>query len=220
MNRKSLLSTVIAIASTAIAIASGVLVLAGYFFAQKADGQTSLLKDIRLTLLNWAIILAGFAIFIGILSLFQVHFKKIQKKQKGSVYSLLLIISLVATFLFGLVKPGQVEIVFTTVQLPVEASLMALLTVTLIYASTRLLRRRLNLLSIIFLVTALLILLGTAPLPFLGDLPGFSDRVRPFIAQVMAVAGARGILLGVALGTLTTGLRILFGADRPYGGNK
>lgn len=220
MNRKSLLSTVITIASTAIAIASGVLVLAGYFFAQKADGQASLLTDIRLTLLNWAIILAGFAIFIGILSLFQVHFKKIQKKQKGSVYSLLLIISLAATFLFGLVKPGQVEIVFTTVQLPVEASLMALLTVTLTYASIRLLRHRLNLLSVIFLVTALLILLGTAPLPFLGDIPGLSDWVRPFIAQVMAAAGARGILLGVALGTLTTGLRILFGADRPYGGNK
>ncbi|MBE3039042.1 MAG: hypothetical protein IMZ62_09555 [Chloroflexi bacterium] len=220
MNRKSLLSTVITIASTAIAIASGVLVLAGYFFAQKADGQASLLTDIRLTLLNWAIILAGFAIFIGILSLFQVHFKKIQKKQKGSVYSLLLIISLAATFLFGLVKPGQVEIVFTTVQLPVEASLMALLTVTLTYASIRLLRHRLNLLSVIFLVTVLLILLGTAPLPFLGDIPGLSDWVRPFIAQVMAAAGARGILLGVALGTLTTGLRILFGADRPYGGNK
>lgn len=220
MNRKSLLSTVITIASTAIAIASGVLVLAGYFFAQKADGQASLLTDIRLTLLNWAIILAGFAIFIGILSLFQVHFKKIQKKQKGSVYSLLLIISLAATFLFGLVKPGQVEIVFTTVQLPVEASLMALLTVTLTYASIRLLRHRLNLLSVIFLVTVLLILLGTAPLPILGDIPGLSDWVRPFIAQVMAAAGARGILLGVALGTLTTGLRILFGADRPYGGNK
>jgi hypothetical protein len=220
VNRKSPQSTLIAIASTAIAIASGVLVLAGYFFVQKADGQPSLLIDIRLTLLNWAIILAGFAIFIGILSMFQVHFKKIQKKEKGSVYSLLLIISLAATFLFGLAKPGQVEIVFTTVQLPVEASLMALLTVTLTYASIRLLRRRLNLLSIIFLVTALLILIGTAPLPFLGDLPGFSDWVRPFIAQVMAAAGARGILIGVALGTLTTGLRILLGADRPYGGNK
>jgi hypothetical protein len=32
------------------------------------------------------------------------------------------------------------------------------------------------------------------------------------------MAGARGILLGVALGTVATGLRILIGADRPYGG--
>jgi hypothetical protein len=219
VNRKSFPS-VIAIASTAIAVASGLFVLAGYFFAQKEGGQASLLTGIRLVLLNWAIILAGFAIFIGILNLFQVHYKKIQSKQKGSTYSLLLIISLVAMFLFGLIKPGQMGGIFTTVQLPVEASLMALLAVTLTYASIRLLRRRLNLLSVIFLVTALLILLGTAPLPFLGDIPGLSDWVRPFIAQVMAAAGARGILLGVALGTLTTGLRILFGADRPYGGNK
>jgi hypothetical protein len=73
-------------------------------------------------------------------------------------------------------------------------------------------------LSVIFLVTAWVILVGTAPWPFLGDVPFFSDIVRPIIAQIPAAAGARGILIGVALGTLTTGLRILFGSDRPYGG--
>ncbi len=208
------------IISTSIAIASGILVLGGFFIVQQVNGQPSLLTNLRLTLLSWAIILAGFAVFIGIVNLFQVHFKKIQKKQKGFFYSLVMLISLLVTLLVGLVKPGQMEIIFTTVQIPVEASLMALLAVTLTYASIRLLRRRFNLLSVVFLVTALLILLGTAPLPFVGNIPGLSDWLRPFIAQVMAAAGARGILLGVALGTLTTGLRILFGADRPYGGNK
>ena len=95
---------------------------------------------------------------------------------------------------------------------------MALLAVTLTYASIRLLRRRLNLLSIIFLITVLLVLIGTASLPFLGEVPGLSGIVRPIITQVFAAAGARGILIGVALGTLATGLRILFGTDRPYGG--
>jgi hypothetical protein len=33
------------------------------------------------------------------------------------------------------------------------------------------------------------------------------------------LGGARGILIGVSLGILTTGLRVLFGTDRPYGGN-
>lgn len=220
MNRRNPLSTVLSIASAVIAVASGVLVLAGYFFAGESAGLASRLANIRLTMLNWAITLAGFAIFIGLINLIQAHYKKIQKKQKGSFYSLLLIISLIAAFLFGLAKPGQMGIIFTTIQLPVEASLMALLVVTLTYASIRLLRRRLTLVSIIFLVTALLIMLGTAPLPFLGEIPGLSDWVRPFISQVLAAAGARGILIGVALGTLTTGLRILFGADRPYEGNK
>ena len=204
--------------STTIAIASGLLVLAGYFFAHVSNSAGSLLAEIQIIMLNWAIILAGFAIILGIINLLIVHVQKIRDKKKGITYSLLLVIALVATFLFGLINPVQVAIVFTTIQLPVEASLMALLAVTLTYASIRLLRHRLNMLSVIFLITALLILLGTAPLPFLGEIPGLSDWVRPFIAQVMAASGARGILLGVALGTLTTGLRILFGADRPYEG--
>jgi len=108
--------------------------------------------------------------------------------------------------------------IFNAIQLPVEASLMALLAVTLTYASIRLLRRRLNLLSVIFLLTALLVLFGTTSLPFLGEVPGLGGFMRQIITPIFATAGARGILLGVALGTLTTGLRVLLGADRPYGG--
>jgi hypothetical protein len=43
--------------------------------------------------------------------------------------------------------------------------------------------------------------------------------IYPWVTQVLALGGARGILIGVALGALTTGLRVLFGVDRPYGGN-
>lgn len=206
--------------TTAIAIASGLLVLAGYFFAQGSNGGVLLLADFRLTLLNWAIILSGFAILIGIMNLLSVHFTKIREKKKGAFYSLLLIVVMLGTFVFGLIQPDRAVIIFSTIQLPVEASLMALLAITLTYASIRLLRRRSNLLSVIFLVTALLILLGTAPFPFVGDFPILSSWMRPLIAQVLAASGARGILLGVALGTLTTGLRILLGGDRPYEGNK
>ena len=34
--------------------------------------------------------------------------------------------------------------------------------------------------------------------------------------EVPTLAGARGIMLGVALGTIAVGLRVLLGADRPY----
>jgi hypothetical protein len=100
---------------------------------------------------------------------------------------------------------------------PVEASLMALLAVTLLYASIRLLRRRANLMSILFIATALLMLIGSATLPF-GEIGALNNFLRPWFQHVLALGGARGILIGVALGTLTTGLRVLFGVDRPYGG--
>lgn len=203
------------ILSTTVAIAAGILVLLGYFFQG--------VENIRVELLSWAIILAAFAVLVGLANLFIVHVNKIRHKEKGSVYSLLLIIALLGTFFTAVyLKPEHPTVVaiFTAVQLPVEASLMALLAVTLTYASFRLLRRRLNLFSVIFLVTALLILISTAPLPFIGAIPGLGENMRPFVAQVLASSGARGILIGVALGTLVTGLRILFGADRPFGGKK
>ena len=206
--------------SAVIAIAFGFLVLAGYLF-----GVTfSLLGELQLFILNVAIILTGFAALVGISNLLIVHTDKIHNKQKGAFYSVFLILALVVTFLLGLLAHFNIPVAkslfsdaFLSIQLPVEASLMALLVVTLTYASIRLLRRRMNPLSVIFLITALLILVGTAPWPFLGDVPILS-ALRPWIARFPASAGARGLLLGVALGTLTTGLRILFGSDRPYGG--
>jgi hypothetical protein len=36
--------------------------------------------------------------------------------------------------------------------------------------------------------------------------------------RLLPLAGARGLLLGIGLASLTAGLRILFGADRPYDG--
>ena len=94
---------------------------------------------------------------------------------------------------------------------------MAILAVVLIYAGVRLLRRKPNLLSIVFIATAVVILLMTGPL-FGIDFPGLAE-LRIWIGKVPAVAGARGILLGISLGIVAAGLRILIGADRPYGGN-
>jgi hypothetical protein len=116
---------------------------------------------------------------------------------------------------FGPTHPYSLWI-FNNIQLPVETSLMAILAVILIYAGVRLSGRRLNLFTIVFLVTAVVILLVSGPL-FGIDLPGLVE-LRAWIARVPAAAGARGILLGVALGIVATGLRLLSGSDRPYRG--
>jgi cytochrome bd-type quinol oxidase subunit 2 len=201
------------VVTAVIAIAAGILVLGGYFLPAFADVQT--------LLLNWAILLAGVAALVGIFNLISVHTDKVRRHEKGSIYSAILVIALLITFVFGLIlRPDNstMEVLMNGIIIPVEASLMGLLTVSLIYAAIRLLRRRANLMSIVFLVTAVLLILGSATLPF-GNIPLLGNLVSPWITQVLALGGARGILIGVALGTLTTGLRVLFGVDRPYGGN-
>ncbi len=203
------------IVSTVVAISAGLIVLLGFFLPIPA------LQSIRYILLEWATLLAGVATLLGVSNLLSVHFSKIRTGKSGALNSLVLVLFFIVTLALAFVPSLDpfYKILLNGIMVPVEISLMGLLAITLVYASVRLLRLRANLTSILFLGAAILILLGTGPWPFLGQLPIFNDVIRPFLANFIASGGARGILLGVALGTLFTGLRILFGADRPYGGN-
>ena len=199
--------------TAAFAIASGLIVLLGYFIPIQP------LIKLRLVLTDWAIVIAGFAVLIGIFNLIAVQMEKIRMRQAGSIYGAVLVLSLMLTFGFGLLLGPDhpfMRLAVDAVIVPVEAALMAILAVTLIYASIRLLRRRVDLMSSLFLVVAVLFLIAIMPTP-IGQLPGSA-----FIIEVVGMfsrGGARGLLLGIALGTLLTGLRVLFGIDRPYGGN-
>jgi len=199
---------------TAIAIAVGLVVLVGYFL------QIELLVNLRLVLLEWATLLVAVALLVGVINLLSVHWRKSTSDNPNRVNSIALIAAMVITLgiasFFGPTHPYSLWI-FNYIQIPIEGSLMAILAVVLIYAGVRLLRRKPNLLSIVFIATAVVILLMTGPL-FGIDIPGLAE-LRIWIGKVPAVAGARGILLGVSLGIVAAGLRILIGADRPYGGN-
>ncbi len=200
------------LAAVVLAIAAGLIVLLGYFFPA--------LSGVQALVLSWAVIVAGMAALVGVFNLISVHADKIRRRERGGPYSALLLICLVATFLFGLVlRPDHfaMQLLVEAVIVPVEAALMALLSVTLLYASIRLLRRRPDMMSVIFLLVAAFMLAASATLPF-GEVGPISNLLRPWMTQVLALGGMRGLLIGIALGTLTTGLRVLSGADRPYGG--
>jgi hypothetical protein len=204
---------ILPITNAIIAIVSGVLVLLGYFFP-------GAFGNIQSILLGWAIILAGFAVLLGIFNLAMVHWKKINDAGHHNIYSIVLVVSMILTMLLVTISgpTGSLSLwIFNTFQVPAEISLLAVLAVVLIYAVTRLLARRPKWYTILFLGTVLLVLVGSVPLYFVGEL-SFFTTVQNWLTQVPAVAGARGLLLGVALGTVATGLRILMGIDRPYGG--
>jgi hypothetical protein len=207
------MKTIFSVFNVLIAIAAGALVFLGYVFPD-------LLGEFRTLLLHWAIILAGFALLVGILNLFQVHWNKVRTRQPNAVYSAILLVALVITLLVvsisGPVSQWSLWI-YNNFQVPVEISLLAVMAIVLAYVAARLVRQRTTWYTTLFLVTVVLVLLGTAPIYLIGDVPLLSS-IRAFLTDVLAVAGARGLLLGVALGTIAAGLRILMGADRPYGG--
>ena len=198
----------------AIAIGVGIVVLLGYFL------QIELLVNVRIIFLEWATILIGVALLIGVINLFIVHLNKAISDHPSRYNSIALLVGLILTLLVvGWFKPTHAVSVwiFKYIQIPIESSLVALLSIVLIYSGVRLLRRKPNLLTIVFLATTVVILLVSGPL-FGIEIPGLA-ALRIWIGKVPAVAGARGILLGISLGIIAAGLRILMGADRPYGEN-
>jgi hypothetical protein len=199
--------------TAAIAIASGLIVLVGYLY------PLDVLLQLRGLLTNWAVIVAAMAVLVGVTNLILVHLDKIRNGEKNSIYGVLLIVSLLFTFGVGLFfGPNSqfIRIAIDAIIVPVEASLMAILAVTLVYASIRLLRRRTDMMSVIFLVIAILSLIVAMPTP-IGPIPG--DFLFLQFLHMFSDGGARGLLIGIALGALLTSLRVLFGIDRPYGGN-
>lgn len=205
--------------ATAVAIGVGVIVLAGYFIPS--------MDSIRFILLRIGLVLAAVALLVGIVNLATVHIKKIGTENENSGYSLILLISMLVTLVLGIIDMIQTYLigrpnfkitnwVFTNIQLPIETSLLAITTISLIYAAAVILRKRMNLFSISFFFVVLLVLLGSFSIP--PATTPFLQMIRDWILRVPALGGARGLLLGIALGTITTGIRILLGTDRPYGG--
>ena len=212
--------------SVAIAAGVGIIVLLGFFFGTNADGDFTLLGILRSYFLQGAVVVAGAALLVGVNNLAAVHAKKIRQGDQA-IYSLITLLALLITVLVGFYdlvmtylqgEPGlrYTRWIFNNIQLPIESSLMAIIAISLTFAAIRLLSRRLNLMSGIFTVVVIILLVGAIPAIAVSDF-NFITAVRNWILSVPAVGGARGILLGMALGIIATGIRILMGADRPYG---
>jgi hypothetical protein len=194
-----------------IAILSGVLVLLGYFV------DIPVISSLREVFQQWAVILVAVALAVGVLNLLGVHLQKIRSKTPGGFNSVLLVSSFLATFVFALVfgLTSSVSVwIFKNILYPVEASLLAVLAIVLIYAVGRIFSRGLSTFNLVFTLTVIFMLGVTALLSWV-DVPLIGE-LRDWISQVLSLAGARSILIGVALGAIAAGLRVLIGADRPY----
>jgi hypothetical protein len=197
--------------STVVAMSVGLLVLADFFI--NADAIDAL----GLYLIRIASVVAAFALVLGMVNVLSVHLGKLYTRDKGWGYSMVLLGAMFFTLTLGFLTGGPtstwVQDLFEMVLFPLEATLFSLLAFFVIAAAYRAFRVK-SFETGLFVVFGILVLLGQVPVGAMlwDQLPVIKD----WVLDVPALAGARGILLGVALGTAATGLRVLLGLDRPY----
>ena len=192
---------------TAIAIAVGLVVLLDFFFT------LPLLDFIGIEFREWTIILTGFAVLLGLVNLLQVHLSRIfRRTEPNTGYSIIVLLTAAVVFFVGLLfglPSAQMDWLFNNMYVPLQGAFFALVAFFLATAAYRALRAR-SIETTLMLVAALIVFLGQTPL-----LSGLS-QLKEWVLNVPSTAGARGILLGVAIGTIATGLRLIVGLDRPY----
>jgi hypothetical protein len=193
-----------------VTIGVGVVVLAHQLIANP------LLDTVGGTLVAWAAIVAAFAVLLGLLNVVGVHFQRIMRRDGNSWSSAVILVTALLVLLLVLPSGGtsaESAWLFQYLYQPLEASFLALLVFFIATAAYRALRAR-TWETALLVVAALIVLIGSAPIASLisPQLPALKD----WVMNVPTVAGVRGILLGVALGIIATGLRLLTGIDRPY----
>jgi hypothetical protein len=185
---------------------AGLIVLLSYIFPKET------LVQLRVILVNIAVVVAGMALLLGFVRLLNFHLRRVQQRKSG--YSLLALI--VAIVVFGVLVAdrflnlGATVLVFNSVIAPIQSSLGALLAIFLGAAAVRMAQRRRAWGTLWFLLSAMVVLL--TQIPVTAD--SLLLSVRQFF-DALAMGGLRGLLLGVALGTMMVALRVLLVIDRP-----
>jgi hypothetical protein len=193
--------------ATAAAIGVGLVTLADFFY------KHPLLDILGTTFREWTILLAAFALLVGLANLLLVHFLRVARRTEPDAghSALVLLTTLIVIgvgFWFGLPSEPMTWI-FDHLYLPLQGAFLALAAFFLATAAYRAFRAH-NIETFLMLAAALIVLVGQIPLT------NIAAQAKEWVLSVPSEAGVRGLLIGVALGTLATGVRLIVGLDRPY----
>lgn len=143
--------------------------------------------------------------------------RKPRQKLMEKPDSAVLLIGFVVTFAAGLIlTPANANFMsaIAAIEVPVESSLLAMVSVVLLMIAFNFFQRHHDLMGFVFIGSVLVFLILGSGLLHSVD----SNAMKDLIALLNAIplAGTRGILIGIALGSIITALRQLIGQDQAY----
>lgn len=194
------------------------------------DGMFSVFYDV----------IAVFAFILGGGNLLKVHLNKIQNKRRDWKYSIVTVSGFFLVLAAGLLKigvpdgwsggyqaPGSLfKFLYDATFQPLQATMFSLLAFFVASASYRAFRAKTKEATIL-LVAAFIILLRPTPLGYyltywLPEPLRFLHipNLSTWVLSVPNMAGQRAIMIGIALGIVSTSLRLILGIERSYLGSE
>ena len=161
---------------TVITLSTGIIILLSFVW------DDEILRSFRGVLVEWTVIVAAFAMLLGVLNVLRVHAQRIQKGQ-GIVYSLILVFAFLIVFIPGILAANRVppnlgkfvgpsgmivDFSYRYVQRPLQATLFSLMAFFVATAAWRAFRIR-SAASLVMFISAVLVLLGSIYLNIGGE---------------------------------------------------
>jgi hypothetical protein len=203
-----------------VAFVAGVIIILQFFVPA--------LTPVSSAIQNWYLVVAAFAILVGLFNLLRINYMKIRHRRGDWPFSIILIIGLFtmafAGFVGGIDEGTTFDWLFNYLMYPMSSTMFALLAFFVASAAYRAFRAR-NVDSTLLLVAAFIVMLGQVPIgsiwvpswwPFFLAPDWLKDRIM----EIGNTAGQRAILIGASLGVVSTSLRILLGIERSYLGEE
>ena len=159
------------------------------------------------TVLDWVQIIFAFTLIVGVLSVFQIHLKKISRRERLWGYSIVTLSAIIVMASAAFVW------IFDNVQVPMQSTVFSLLAFFVATAAYRGFRLR-NVEAGILLAAAIIIMLGRIPIGAL--ISGYIPAGAEWILTVPSMSAKRAVLIGIGLGSITTALRVILGIERSY----
>lgn len=181
---------------------------------------------------DWVAIIQAFAIWLGALNLLKISAEKVYRQQKGWGYSGVIILSFFAITLAGFFFSGGRQFqefgtpfdwFYSNIFTPLSATMFSILAFFVASASYRAFRARTREATLL-LLAAFFVMLGRVPVgdnivTFLPRGYEMSD-IANWIMNCPQLAGQRAIMIGIALGIVSTSLRIILGIERSFLGGE
>ncbi len=200
-----------------ITLVVGLMMIVNYYFGAALPAVKSTTTLVQ----NWTVIVAAFALIIGLINISRIHINHLLKRSKGqwffSLWCLAIMYTMIALGLFGTTKNPGYQWLYNYVFLPVDATMYSSLAFFISSAAYRAFRAR-NVESILLLSSGVVIMLMNAPI---GEIiwTGF-PVIGDWIMSVPNVAAQRAIMICVVMGSVSLGIRTLLGMERGYLGRE
>jgi len=201
------------IASVVLLVAPAIIL---FDFALKNPTLQSVATDLN----NWAVVVGAFALGIGAYSLVLRHGRMISKRRPEWPYSIMLLLTMFTFIVTGLVTGSitspQYNWIYTAIVMPVSSTLYGMNAFFIASASYRAFKAK-SWEALVLLVAAIFLMLKNAPIG--GVISPVLPQIGGIIWDFAGATGMRALLIGIGIGTLALGLRVIIGQEKtPLGG--